>query len=59
MPALPSSILNPICEAFIAVLPPRVDSHPLGCHRPRVGDGVVFDHLIEHLVTGAGYDRLT
>ena len=37
---------------------PRVDEHPLGCHRPRIDDVVVFDKLVEALVFGAGYERI-
>ncbi len=58
MPALPSCILDPLREEFLALLPPHVDDHPLGCHRPRVPDAVVFDKLIEGLVFGAGYERI-
>nr|WP_204262312.1 IS5 family transposase [Blastococcus saxobsidens] len=45
-------------EQFLALLPTRVDEHPLGCHRPRIADAVVFDHLVAALVFGAGYDRI-
>ena len=62
MPALPSSILDPVREQFLALVnlaqPAGLDTHPLGCHRPRIHDGVVFDHLIDALVFGAGYERI-
>ena len=58
MPAVPSCILDPLREQFLALLPARVDDHPLGCHRPRIDDAVVFDKLIEALVFGAGYERI-
>ena len=58
MPAVPSCILDPLREAFLALLPPRVDEHSLGCHRPRIDDAVVFDKLVEALVFGAGYERI-
>ena len=58
MPAVPSCILDPLREQFLALLPPRVDEHPLGCHRPRIDDAVVFDKLVEALVFGCGYERL-
>ena len=58
MPAVPSCILDPLREQFLALLPERVDEHPLGCHRPRIDDRIVFDKLIEALVFGAGYERL-
>ena len=58
MPAVPSCILDPLREEFLALLTPRVDEHPLGCHRPRIDDVVVFDKLVEALVFGAGYERI-
>lgn len=58
MPALPSCLLDPLREQFLALLPPHVDEHPLGCHRPRIDDAVVFDKLIEALVFDAGYERI-
>lgn len=58
MPALPSCILDPLREQFLAELPEHVDDHPLGCHRPRIDDAVVFDKLVEALVYGAGYERI-
>jgi hypothetical protein len=58
VPALPSCILDPLREEFLALLPARVQTHPLGCHRPRIDDAVVFDKLIQVLVFGAGYERV-
>ena len=58
MPAVPSCILDPLREQFLALLPPHIDEHPLGCHRPRIDDRIVFDKLVEALVFGAGYERL-
>ena len=55
MPALPSSILEPLWVQIAALLPPRLDRHPLGCHRPRIPDRIVFDKLIQVLVFGCGY----
>ena len=54
MPALPSCILDPLRAQFLALLPVRQVSHPLGCHRPRIDDAVIFDKLVEALVFGAG-----
>ena len=45
MPAVPSCILDPLREEFLALLPPHVDDHPLGCHRRRIDDAVVFGKL--------------
>jgi transposase len=58
VPALPSCILDPLREEFLAELPAHIDDHPLGCHRPRIDDAVVFDKLVEALVYGAGYERI-
>jgi transposase len=58
VPAVPSCILDPLREQFLALLPPHVETHPLGCHRPRIDDRIVFDKLVEVLVYGAGYERI-
>ena len=58
MPALPSSVLEPLWVQVAALLPARPDTHPLGCHRPRVPDRLVFDKLIQVLVFGCGYRRI-
>jgi transposase len=58
VPALPSSILEPLWVQIAALLPTRQDTHPLGCHRPRIPDRVVFDKLIQVLVFGCGYRRI-
>jgi hypothetical protein len=36
----------------------RRDTYPLGCHRPRIPDRIVFDKLIQVLVFGCGYRRI-
>jgi hypothetical protein len=41
---------------FEALIPPVVDAHPLGCHRPRVPDRTVFEKLVQ--VLGAGYEKI-
>lgn len=58
MPALPSSIINPLWDQFEALLPERADTHPLGCHRPRIADRIVFDKLLQVLVLGASYAKI-
>lgn len=35
-----------------------IDTHPLGCHRRRIADRVVFDKLIQVLVLGASYAKI-
>jgi transposase len=59
VPAVPSSILEPLWVQVAALLPTRQVHHPLGCHRPRIPDRVVFDKLIQILVFGCGYRRIT
>lgn len=58
MPALPSSVIDPIWDQFAALLPEREVAHPLGCHRPRIPDRIVFDKLIQVLVLGAAYNKI-
>mgnify|MGYP002778421784 FL=1 len=61
MPALPVSLIEPIWAQFSVLLPdhPEVSpTHPLGCHRRRVPDRVVFAHVVEALVHGSGYERV-
>ncbi len=61
MPALPGCLLAPVWEQFAALLPTHpvvAPTHPLGCHRPRVPDRVVVDHVVAALVHGSGYERI-
>jgi transposase len=61
VPVLPVCLLTPLWEQFAALLPVRpvvAPSHPLGCHRRRIPDQVVFDHVIAALVHGSGYERI-
>jgi transposase len=58
VPALPSSVLEPLWVQVAALLPTRQVDHPLGCHRPRIPDRIVFDRLIQILVFGCGYRRI-
>jgi transposase len=53
--------LEPLWVQFSALLPehPIVSpTHPLGCHRPRIPDRVIFEHVIAALVHGSGYERI-
>lgn len=59
MPALPPYLIAPIWDQFSALLPERVVSHPLGCHRPRIPDRVVFEKLVQVLVFGCAYKTTT
>jgi len=61
MPVLPVCLFEPLWVQFSALLPerPRVSpTHPLGCHRQRIADRVVFEHVIAALVHGSGYERI-
>lgn len=58
MPAQISYDLDPIRVELLASSPERVETHLLCCHDPRICDEVVFDHLIEALVTGCGYEKV-
>ena len=58
MPAIPPYIIEPIWQQFSALLPARETSHPLGCHRPRIPDRVVFGKLVEILVFGCAYEKI-
>lgn len=57
MPVLPVCLLQSLWDQFSALLPARpfvLPTHPLGCHRQRIPDRLVFKHLIDELVHGSG-----
>ena len=61
MPVLPVCVFQPLLVQFSALLPERPrfsPTHPLGCHRRRIDDRVVFEHVIAALVHGSGYERV-
>ncbi len=58
MPAVPSSIIEPLWAQFSDLIPTVEDAHPLGCHRPRIDDRIVFDKLVQALVFGVSYARI-
>jgi transposase len=58
MPALPSWIIDPLWDQVAALLPEHHDLHPLGCHRPRIPDRVIFDKLLQVVVFGCAYQRI-
>jgi len=62
VPVVPSCLLEPIWVEFCALLggerPDFDPAHPLGCHRRRVSDRVVFEHVVAALVHGSGYERI-
>jgi transposase len=60
VPAIPPYIIEPVWEQSRALLPPRdADVHPLGCHRRRIPDRLVFDKLVQVLVFGCAYDGIS
>jgi len=61
VPVVPACLLEPLWVQFAALLPERpvvAPGHPLGCHRRRVPDRVVFEHVVAALVHGSGYERI-
>ncbi|WP_432977730.1 IS5 family transposase [Dactylosporangium sp. CA-233914] len=61
MPAVPSWLSDPLWDQFAALLPPRPatdPSHPLGCHRRRIADRIVFDKLLQVLRFGCSYEGI-
>ncbi len=61
MPAVPSSLFEPLWVQFEALLPDRPEfspTHPLGCHKRRIPDKTVFCLVVEALVHGSGYERV-
>ncbi len=63
MPLLPASLTEPLWVQFSALLDDDdrsefAPAHPWGCHRRRIPDRVVFDHVLAALVHGSGYERI-
>jgi hypothetical protein len=61
VPAIPSWLLEPLRDQFAALLPPRpvyAPSHPLGCHRQRIPDRLVFEKLLQVLRFGCSYEAI-
>jgi len=58
VPALEPYLIEPIFEQFCTLLPERKTNHPLGCHKPRIPDRVVFEKLVQILVFGCAYERI-
>jgi transposase len=58
VPALEPYLIEPIWEQLSALLPERETNHPLGCHRSRIPDRVVFEKLVQVLVFGCAYEKI-
>lgn len=60
--ACPASWLTePLWDQFAALLPQRPvydPTHPLGCHRPRISDRIIFDKLLQLLRFGCPYEAI-
>lgn len=59
MPVLPASLIEPLWVQFSELIgaasrPEFHPGHPLGCHRRRVSDRVVFECVMAALVHGSG-----
>jgi Putative transposase of IS4/5 family (DUF4096)/Transposase DDE domain len=57
MHALEPRVHDPIFQ-LIEHLIPDPPPHPLGCHRPRVSNRVIFRGLLLRLVTGSSWDTI-
>jgi transposase len=61
VPVLPSWLTEPLWDQFAALLPERpayAPTHPLGCHRPRISDRIVFDKMLQLLHFGCSYQAI-
>jgi len=58
VPALEPYLIEPIWQQFKALLPEHETDHPLGCHRPRLPERLVFEKLVQVLVFGCAYERI-
>ena len=58
VPAIPPYLIEPIWLQLSALLPERRTNHPLGCHRPRIPDRLVFEKLVQVLVFGCAYEKI-
>jgi transposase len=61
VPVLPSWLSEPLWDQFATLIPDRPTydpSHPLGCHRRRIPDRIVFDKLLQVLRFGCSYEEI-
>jgi transposase len=58
VPALLPYLIEPIWQQFSALLPEHETDHPLGCHRSRIPDRVVFEKLVQVLVFGCACEMM-
>ena len=55
MRALEPEVVEVIWQTVEPLLPLPADTHPLGCHRPRVADRLCFWGILIRLVTGSSW----
>jgi len=55
MRALEPEVVDAVWTAVEPLIPPAPQSHPLGCHRPRVPDRLCFWGILVRLVTGCSW----
>jgi hypothetical protein len=52
-------VVEPEPGQFRALLPERQTNHPLGCHRTRIPDMLIFEKRLQVLVIGCAYWRIS
>lgn len=55
MRALEPEVVDAVWAAVEPLLPVPDQSHPLGCHRPRISDRICFQAMLIRLVTGCSW----
>lgn len=53
--ALEPEVANAVWEAIEALIPERDETHPFGCHRPRIPDRLCLQGILIRLVTGCSW----
>jgi transposase len=56
MRAFDPEVKDIVWQAIEPTVPVPVDSHPLGCHRPRASDRDCFEVMLVRLVTGCSWE---
>jgi transposase len=56
MGALDPEVVDTVWAAIEGLIPTHPETHPLGCHRPRIPDRDCFEVMLVHLVTGASWE---
>ena len=56
MRAFDPEVVDAVWAACEPLLPVPLDTHPLGCHRPRASDQACFEVILVRLVTGCSWE---